>query len=207
LHYNSSKSDAENVAKEITAMGRKCHLFPCDFNNMKKVFSLIPSVFKVFPDCNLLINNAAIFRRGRLLETDEDLFDRHFNINFKTPFFISKDFASRCKNGNIINILDTKVAGTLIEYFIYTLTKKTLFAFTKMAAKELAPNIRVNSIAPGLILPPSGESKKYLSKMIPHIPLKRKGKIKDIIDAVNFFIENDYITGQCIFIDGGEHLK
>lgn len=141
------------------------------------------------------------------METDPDLFDRHMQINFKTPFFLSQDFARICKKGLIINMLDTKIHKTLIEYFVYTLSKKVLFEFTQMAAKELGPDIRVNGIAPGLILPAAGMSEKEFEEMGERIPLKQTGSPQDIVQAVGFFMENDFISGEVISVDGGEHLK
>jgi len=207
LHYHSSQPSAVDVQQHIESLGKKCQLFTCNFNDMKQVAQLIPQIAAVFPDCEVLINSASIFERVRLMETDEDIFDRHFTINFKTPFFLSRDFARYFKKGHIINILDTKISKPLIEYFTYTLSKKTLFEFTKMAAKELAPAIRVNGICPGLILPPPGEDEVYLDEKSRNIPLKRKGSIENVTSAIYFLLENPFITGEWIFVDGGEHLK
>jgi len=207
LHYSSSPVEAEKTAGEIEKKGALCHLFCADFNKMDEVSSLIPSVFERFPDCNLLINNASIFQRARLMNTDEDLFNHHFNINFKTPFFLSRDFTQHASKGHIINILDTKISKNLIEYFVYTLTKKALYEFTLMAAKELGPKIRVNGVSPGLILPSSRQSREDFERMGSKIPLQRTGNTDGVVSAVLFLIENDFITGEVIFVDGGEHLK
>ncbi len=207
LHFGSSEKEAKEVSGLVAEKGRRCRLFQCDLGDMKAVSSLIPDVRRSFPDLSLLVNNASIFKRARFMETDFDLFDRHFNINFKTPFFLSRDFARLCKTGQIINILDTKISKTLIEYFVYTLSKKALFEFTKMAAKELGPHIRVNGIAPGLILPASDMREKDFEKMGDHIPLQKTGNPQAIIQAVDFLIGNDFVTGETIFVDGGEHLK
>lgn len=206
LHYNASIDEAENTAKEIEASGRRCYLLSANFDDMTQVLTFIPHAYEISNNCNLLINSASIFERARLLDTDEDLFNRHFNVNFKTPFFLSRDFARFYKLGQIINILDTKISKNMIAYFAYTLTKKALYEFTKMAAKELAPNIRVNGIGPGLILPPPGQDESYLDEKSRSIPLNRKGNLESIESAISFLIDNDFITGECIFIDGGEHL-
>lgn len=206
LHYNTSEREAKEVARKIESIGRVCHLFPCDFTKMDEVFRLIPSVFEVFPDCALLVNNAAVFERGRLMNTDEESFDHQFTINFKVPFFLSRDFARHTKKGHIINIIDAKIAKTHIEYFTYTLTKKALYEFTKMAAKELAPEIRVNGVAPGLILPPPDKGDDYLERLSKKIPLQRRGEPQNVVKAILFLIQHDYITGECIFVDGGDHI-
>ena len=207
LHYRSSRIEAEEVARNIEQKNVACQLFTCDFNDMEDLSTLIPRVFDRFPDCNLLVNNASIFEQARLLETDQNLFDRQFNTNVKAPFFLSRDFARHCNKGQIINILDTKISRTLVEYFAYTLTKKTLFEFTHMAAKELGPAIRVNGISPGLILPSAFRNREDFEKMGKSIPLKRTGSPASVVSAVHFLIDSSFITGECIFVDGGEHLK
>ncbi len=207
LHYRNSEKEAEEVCALVEKRGGRCGLFQCDLGDMKAVSKLIPEVTQTFPDLSLLVNSASIFQRARFMETDPDLFDRYMQVNLKTPFFLSQNFARICKKGLIINILDTKIHKTLIEYFVYTLTKKSLFEFTRMAAKELGPDIRVNGIAPGLILPAAGMSKEVFEKMGERIPLKQTGSPQDIVRAVGFFIENPFVTGEVISVDGGEHLK
>ena len=207
LHYRTSKKDAETAASEIRSKGVECEIFQCDLSNSGKVATLIPRVFERFPDCNLLVNNASVFQRARLMETDEALFDRHFNTNLKAPFFLSRDFARHCRKGHIINILDTKISRILIEYFAYTLTKKALHEFTRMAAKELGPSIRVNGVSPGLILPSADLSSEDFEKMGDRVPLKTTGNPESVVSAIHFLIDNTFITGECIFVDGGEHLK
>ncbi|MEW6234529.1 MAG: SDR family oxidoreductase [Candidatus Omnitrophota bacterium] len=207
LHCHQSLPEAELLAETIRRMKVECHVFTADLNSDKDVNELIPQVFSRFSDFCVLVNNASIFERARLLETDHDLFDRHFNINFKAPFFLSQEFARRCDQGHIINMLDTKIARTVVEYFAYTLTKKALFEFTRMAAKELAPRIRVNAVCPGLILPPRGEDEEYLIRCGERIPLRRKGSVENVTAAVSYLLDNDFVTGECLFADGGEHLK
>lgn len=207
LHYHSSQDEAESAAASIRSKGVECELFQCDLSDPEDVATLIPKVFDRFSDCSLLINNASIFQRARLMETDEALFDRHFNTNFRAPFFLSRDFARRCRKGHIINILDTKVSRTLVEYFAYTLTKKALYELTCMAAKELGPSIRVNGVSPGLILPSVYLSPEEFKRMGEGVPLKTTGNPESVVSAIHFLIDNTFITGECIFVDGGEHLK
>lgn len=206
LHYNRSRGDAETLAGEIDESGGECELFCANLSDTKAAAALVSDVFERCPDCNALINNASIFERMTLLDTEEDFFDRHFNINFKTPFFLTRDFARRCKQGNVINLLDTKITQKFSSYFAYTLTKKALFEFTRMAAKELAPAIRVNGVCPGLILPPPDDDEAYIERMQTRVPMKTRGQPPDIASAVLFLLDNEFITGDCIFVDGGEHL-
>lgn len=206
LHYNHSRDAAEETCREIEALGRRCTLFACDLGDASQVRELIPAVMDSCPECCGLVNNASIFERAPFLDTTEEFFDRHFDLNFRTPFFMTQAFARCAKTGVVINLLDTKIEQRYSNYFAYLLTKKALFEFTRMAAHELAPGIRVNGVCPGLILPPPGEDVTYMLEMQDRIPAKRHGSAQDIADAVRFLVESEFITGEWIFVDGGEHL-
>lgn len=206
LHCHHSKNEAEKTAKKIKQHGVKCHIYLADLNQNDDMLSLIPNVLQDLPDLCLLINNASIFERGHLMDTDIDLFDRTWNINLKVPFFLSRDFADYRAKGHIINMLDTKISKPLLSYFIYSLSKITLSEFTKMAARELGPNIRVNGICPGLILPSKDTAQEAFVSMGSKIPLKGTGDPSRIVSAVHYLIENTFVTGETLFVDGGEHL-
>jgi len=207
LCYNTSEKDAQDTAKAIRALDRKCELFKSDLSEEDNLYSLIPAVMKKFHDLHVLVNNASIFKRATIEKTDVELFDKHIGINLKAPFFLSKEFAKAVKRGSIINILDTRISSDRTTYAAYSLSKKALAEVTRMSALEFAPDIRVNAIAPGLILPPEGKSDEYLDRLAEKVPLKRKGNTKNVTEAIRFLLSNDYITGQIIFCDGGEHLK
>ena len=122
---------------------------------------------------------------------------------------MTRDFAHICKTGHIINILDTRITHTPAKrdnYAVYTLSKKALAELTVMSAVEFAPEIRVNAIAPGLIFPPAGKSEDFLNEKAQNIPLKRKGAVVDIVKAVQYLLENEFVTGQILYVDGGENL-
>ncbi len=206
LHYNSSEQEAKELQAELEAKSIPCSLFQGDLAEEKTILNLISLVKKRFADLNLLINNASVFQRRNIFATELDIFNQNMNINFKAPFFLTRDFARVCKKGQVINIVDSKIAHNDVNYGSYALSKKVLADFTKMAAKELAPDIRVNGIAPGYILAPEGETEKYLRQRPDKIPLKRKGEPFEISKAISFLISNDYITGQHLYLDGGEHL-
>ena len=202
LHYDSSEKEAKEVKKEIEALGQKCILFKADLNKIEEVKYLIQKSKDSFSVLSLLINNASIFEEGLFIDTDTKQFDRHFNINFKAPFILSQNFAKLFQKGQIINMLDTNIIRKNSKYFAYNLSKKLLYEFTKMSAYELGPRIRVNAIAPGPILPPKGKNKINLNS----VPLKKQGDFKNITQAINYLIENSFVTGECLFVDGGKHL-
>jgi NAD(P)-dependent dehydrogenase (short-subunit alcohol dehydrogenase family) len=206
LHYNYSLNEAQNLQKEVRSLRVECELFQTNFDNPKETTKLIDRVVEIFPNLEILINNASIYESGSFLEDDLDHLERQFLINFKTPYILTRDFAIRQKKGHVINIADTKINQLAVEYFGYTLSKKTLYDFTRMAAKELAPHIRVNGICPGPILPPKSSESDYMDKRSESVPLKKTGNPELISGTVWFLIENTFITGECIHVDGGEHL-
>jgi NAD(P)-dependent dehydrogenase (short-subunit alcohol dehydrogenase family) len=211
MHYGKSREQAQASADKIKAMGVDCRLFQADLSQFDQVAALAAGVVEAMPHCTVLVNSAAIFERAGLAGTDEAILNRHFAINFKAPFFLTRDLAAFwAKNNvraNIVNILDTRITRQAVAHFAYTLSKKALYDFTKMAAKDLAPLVRVNGVCPGLILEPPGKDAAYLDKLVDTVPLKRRGSPADIAGAVMFLLDNDYITGQCIFVDGGESVK
>ncbi len=206
LHYNASRSQAETLAEQIEAKGVRCALFQEDLGQSAASDSLISSVTDQFPRLHMLINNASVFRKDALRGTKEQQFDLHFNIHLKSPYFLSKAFASHVDNGHVINILDTKIVQQKTEHFSYLLSKKALADLTRMSAVELAPDIRVNGISPGLILPPEDQDNLYLDARAKDIPLKRRGDIMNITQTLEFLVTNDFLTGQIIAVDGGEFL-
>lgn len=206
LHYFGSENDARDTESQVRELGRTCKLYKFDLAKENDLPLLINSVTKDFPDLELLINNASLFEKATIEDTEPDMIDRQFSVNFKAPFFLMRDFARRHKKGQIINILDARITQKDFNYSAYSLSKMALAELTKMAAVEFAPGIRVNGVAPGIILPPSNESIEYLDRKSKNVPLQRKGNISEIVNAVIFLTENDYVTGQIIFVDGGEHL-
>jgi len=207
LHYGHSEEEAEQTADEIRKRGVECHLLQADFKDMDAVMTLVPEMFHRFPQCNVLINNASVFHRTSFLDTTPEEFEHFFNIHLKAPFFLSQQFACRCPIGNIVNILDTKITKNIDTYFPYLLSKKALYELTHLSAKALGPEIRVNGVAPGIILPSTESGNDEIRRMVQKLPLKRQGEVEDIVSAVRFLVNHPFLTGECIFVDGGEHLN
>lgn len=206
LHYHGSKAEAESAAEAIRALGVTCTLFACDLGDTSDLTGFIDRVADACPTLDTLINSASIFHRAHLLETPDDLLDRQWAINFRAPFVLIRDFARRVRKGNVINLLDTKITRDHTPYCAYSITKKALHDLTRLAASELGPDIRVNGVAPGLILPSADLSDADFQRMAEKLPLKRPGSPEKIAQAVRFLLDHDYITGQCLLVDGGEHL-
>lgn len=210
LHYFQSAQGAEATAEAIEKMGAACHLFKADLSDMAAVNHLAQQVFEAPSkdwECRHLIHNASVFEAGSLHQTSEGLFDRHLQVNLKAPFFLTRSFAAGFRGeGSVINLLDTRIQNHSTTHFAYSLSKKMLFEFTKMAAKELAPRLRVNGVCPGLILPPDDEDELYLMEKSKTIPLQKIGSVAEILQAVRFLRDSPFVTGDCLFLDGGEHL-
>ena len=206
LHFNESLDAAEDLAAIIRKKKGICETFAADLSDRDDALSLIETVQKRFPDLNVLINNASIFKPSKLTTADLSRLDEHWAVNFKAPYILICEFARVCQKGKIINILDTHIVQNKTAHMAYLLSKKSLADLTKLAAVSLAPHIRVNGIAPGIILPPNQQSYNYLLQLANKIPLQKRGDVAHITRSVRFLLENDYLTGQILFNDGGEHL-
>jgi len=206
LHYNHSKAAVEQCRQEVGTLGVGVRLLQADFScpeGISSMWSSIPSGWK--PD--VLVNNASVFMDSDMKEAGTKSLEHHLDINFTVPYLLTKLFAKDKEGeGVIINILDTRINRQDENYLDYALSKKLLAEFTRVSAKILGPDIRVNGIAPGLILPPPGGNRSYLEERAQRIPLQRVGDVEAITQAVIFLISNHFITGQILYVDGGEHL-
>ena len=205
LHYRSSASGARETQKLIEQKGVKCQTISLDLaqaNTGPALFDQIDPVFNI----EILVNCASIFQPSSFDDESEESLIRHFNINFKSPYSLTKSFFHRYDHGHIINILDTKISKNKTDHLDYLITKKALKDLTKLSAVSCGPHFRVNGIAPGLILPPEGKDQSYLDDKAQHIPLQTTGDTNQIQNAVRYLVKNPFLTGQILYIDGGEHL-
>ncbi|HKI88729.1 MAG TPA: SDR family NAD(P)-dependent oxidoreductase [Draconibacterium sp.] len=208
IHFNRSEKPAE-VLEELLKnryLNQQFHRIKANLQSPEEVENLIPKVVSEYGKFQLLVNNASVFDSGYIAETKTELFDAQISVNLKSPFFLMRDFAAYCKTGNIINFIDTRVTTNKTNFAAYSLSKKGLWEATKMAALEFGPEIRVNAIAPGVTLPPEDKDENYLLQLAQTIPMKRPGGVKPILRSVDFILENDHLTGQLLFADGGENL-
>lgn len=209
ITYNSSASPAETTCADIEALGRESLSVQANFNQTSDMERLVSEIIDHFGHLDILVNSAAIFESGRWDDTTETNWDRHFAINLKAPFFLSQAFAKALgedARGHIVNIADWRGVRPGTDHFAYTLTKSGLIAMTKSLALALAPRVQVNAIAPGLILPPPGRDESYLEKKAPSIPLERSGSSEAIVEAVLYLVRSDFVTGDLMYVTGGEHL-
>ena len=208
IHYNHSGKEAENLKEELEAQfpNQKFETIKANLANIDEVLGLVKNAVLTAGQIDLLVNNASVFDPSYLKETEVDLYNLQFDVNIKAPFFLIRDFANQCKKGNVINFVDTRVTSNKSNFAAYSLSKKSLWDLTKMSALELSPEIRVNAVAPGVTLPPEDEDENYLDKLAQNIPMKKPGGIVPILQSVDYILENNHLTGQLLFADGGENL-
>ena len=209
IHFNKSRSKAEILRKRLVKLGAKIYLVKGDLSREKDVYKIIKfSKLKMkYFDC--LINNASIFENDKLLNFNSKSWKKHITINLKAPAILCKEFGKniRGKNNNIVNIIDQRVFKLTPYFFSYTISKTGLYTLTKTSAMSLAPNVRVNGIAPGPTIKNKRQSDKHFKNQYLATPLKHQVDVKEICNAVDFFIKNSSITGQVLAIDSGQSLN
>lgn len=183
--------------------------FHAELTDIRAVEKMFEDIGKAFGGLDILINSASVFSQGTAEQTTPELWDSQMDSNAKAPFFVAQNAARMMRprgQGKIINIAD--VAGEAIwpGYFSYSISKAALIAVNRGLAKTYAPQIQVNAIAPGPVLFPEYYTEDQKKSAIERTLLKREGSPQDIVNAVVFLIENDYITGDLIHVDGGRHL-
>nr|WP_298056407.1 SDR family NAD(P)-dependent oxidoreductase [uncultured Halomonas sp.] len=206
LHVNRSREEAEEVASVIRAKGRECEIFPCDFLS-DDLSDLLQSATQRFPGLNLLLNSASAYEPAPIAATELAMLETQFRVNMFTPLLLTRHFAEAVEKGQVINIIDNKVAYHQYPYAAYLLSKKSLAEATRMAALEFAPRIRINGIAPGVVLPASQRTSDYLEWRIDGIPLKRQGDPDHLVQALHYVLNNAFVAGQILFVDGGESIN
>ena len=212
IHYNSSKNDAQVLADEMNAQrDGSAIIAQANLDNADEIIKLADQTLSKNNRIDALVNNASTFYPTPIGDFSEDDWNSLMGSNLKAPLFLMQSFSKELKKnkGFIINITDINVDKALINHSIYLAAKSGLQTLTQALAKELAPDIRVNAIAPGVILePPNTEwTTEQKNTIINSVPLERMGSEKDIADAAIFLSEAEYVTGQILNIDGGKSLS
>ncbi|MGP8289316.1 SDR family oxidoreductase [Vreelandella zhanjiangensis] len=205
LHVNSSREEAEEVAECIRGKGRECEILPCNFMH-DPLDTLVHTAKERFSHLSVLLNSASSYQAAPIAETDLAMLETQFRINLFTPLLLTRHFAEVVSQGCVINIIDNKVAYHQYPYAAYLLSKKGLADMTQMAALEFAPHIRVNGIAPGVVLPTAQRNHDYIAWRLEGIPLHRQGTPGHLIQAMHYLLNNDFVTGQMLCVDGGESV-
>jgi len=209
IHFRNSVQEANETLRLIQAEGGSGALLQADLIEVPAIEEMFRNLDRQFGGLDILVNSASTFHTSTAVETSAELWNEQLNSNARAPFFVAQAAAQMMMkrgNGKIVNIVD--VAGEVIwpGYFAYSVSKAALIAVNRGLAKAYAPAIQVNGIAPGPVLFPDHYTEEQKRSAIERTLLKRAGHPSDIVNAVVFLIENDYITGEIIHVDGGRHI-
>lgn len=210
VHYNHSLDSAIDTVREIDKFGVKSFAVQADVREKQDVFNAFNEAISLFGNIDVLVNNAGVFpEKKKLDDISEDFWNDAINTNLRGEFFFAQAFARKALPGaKIINIASIGGAEVWRGSIPYNVSKAGVIQLTKALALELAPNISVNCVAPGIISYKDDDEAENISVPPQRVPMLRYGDSSDIFDAVRFFAESsNYITGQVLFVDGGYSLS
>jgi pteridine reductase len=209
IHYNSSSGDADALVEEIRGRGGEAVAIGTDLSRGDEVARLAREAVDAFGGIDVLVNNASVFPAERLEETDEALWDHTLAVNLKAPFLLVRHLAAtlRERRGCVVNMCDLAGLQTWGAYAAHGVAKAGLAHLTRVAARSLAPDVRVNGIAPGAVLPPDSMGQDELDALARTTPLNRIGSPDDVTRALLYLLHADYVTGEILVVDGGRMLR
>jgi NAD(P)-dependent dehydrogenase (short-subunit alcohol dehydrogenase family) len=219
IHYGQSQADAQSLCEEIQAMGREAFVLQADLDDLSQVSTLIPRASE-HGHLFALVNNAAIFEPLSWQSTTLEAWNHHLMVNLTTPFLLSQAFARLLpfgETGRIVNLLDWRALRPGADHLPYTISKSALAALTRSLAVALAPQISVNGLALGAVLPPvtkldsaaggTPDRNDASPNFLKNIPAGRWADLDEVGQSLIFLLDGpSYITGEIIHIDGGRHL-
>jgi pteridine reductase len=208
IHYGNSVSDARELVGEIEKLGRRAVAFPAELTDVAAIQQLVANVVSEFGRLDILINTAATFLQTKFGETTEKTWHGSLDTNLKAPFFLSQAAAphlTKTGRGVIINFADLGGILGWCDFLPHSLSKAGVILLTRVLAKELAPAVRVNAIAPGTITMP-GDPPDWEANYVRLAPLHRSGRPQDVADAVFYMITAEFLTGHVLVLDGGRSL-
>lgn len=210
LHHFHSRDAADQTCAEIRARGTRVVSIQADLTDaVKSAQHIVAETTAAFGGIDILINSAAVFEAETLQALTSDGWQRTLSINLQAPTFLCQEFSAQLSSdqpGQIVNIVDWRAARTDPGHLAYTLSKSGLIALTRNLAVGLAPQIQVNAVAPGAILPPPGEDERYLHNLAKNIPLQRAGSPADVTNAVLYLLRSDFVTGEVLYVAGGQEI-
>lgn len=209
VHYHGAADQAHVTVEELKALGSDADLFPADLSDVATTAPLVERVVKRFGTLDALVNSAAIMQRTPVGEVTAAQWDTMFAINLRAPFFLAQAAAPQLARvkGAIVNIADLAAFETWPAYVPHSISKAGVVQMTRGLAHALAPDVRVNAIAPGAVLLPEHWDKSAAEHLIETTPLRRLGTPDDVAHAVIYVLESDYVTGDTLVVDGGRHVR
>jgi pteridine reductase len=208
-HYRSSQAEADAVVAEIAAHAGKAQTLRANLEHVAEIEQMVSEILGSFGRIDILVNSASVFAPTPLAEITERDWDANLDTNLKGPFFLSKFAGAAMRRqgaGKIINLGDWAGIRPYKDYLPYSVSKSGLIGLTKALAKELAPQVQVNCIALGMVMPPENYTKEEVERLVSRTPTKKIGTPEDVARAVVFFCETDFATGSVLTLEGGRLL-
>lgn len=209
IHYNRSAAPAESLRAEIIEAGGVAAIGSVDLSDPESAPDLIAAAAAVLGPPTVLVNSASSFPADTVADVSVEGFRSAQDLTLATPLMLTQAFAEQVPDdlgGAVVNVTDVKTMRPYSKHLSYMLAKGGIDTLTRAAALALAPTIRVNAVALGVILPPADEDDDYARNLAANLPLQRVGGAQVVADAVAFLCENDFITGEILRVDGGGHL-
>lgn len=209
IHYHNSQRAASETAEQARELGAAASLVQGDLADPAVAGQVVSLAAQLDGPVDILVNNASVFAAGEMRATSLQEWDHNHAVNLRAPFLLSQVFARQLPAGvagDIINLNDFRALRPGADHFPYTISKVGLHGLTRSLAQALAPQIRVNELALGAVLPPENEGEDYLHVLREEIPTRRFSKPKEVAATMLFLLTNPAITGQTVCIDGGRHL-
>ena len=209
VHYHGAESGAGDTVRTIEAAGGRAVALPADLSQPDGPERLAAAVAGAVGDLDVLVNSAAVMLRTPVGATDVATWETMFAINVRAPYLLAQATAPalRRTRGTIVNIADLAAFETWPAYVPHGMTKAALVQMTRGLAHALAPEIRVNAVAPGVVLLPDGWSDEDAERLRTSTPLRRLGDPRDVAQAVLYLVEAEFVTGEVLRVDGGRHVR
>jgi pteridine reductase len=209
LHYHASAGEAAAARDEIRAAGPRAELFQADLTSADAPAALIDRVVACYDTLDVVVNSAAIMIRTPIGDVTADDWDRVFALNLRAPFLLSQAAAPHLRRtqGAIVNIADLAAFESWPGYIPHGASKAGIVYLTRALAAALAPDVRVNAVAPGVVLLPEDWPEASADRLRSTTPLRRLGEPADVARSVVFLLESDFVTGETLIVDGGRHVR
>jgi len=207
VHYLSSETEARDTAARIRRKGRRAWALRADLGDPAQAAALFEEARRKAGPVRVLVNNASVFPSDRVTGLSWEGLSENLRVNAFAPLVLGRALRAQGLAGCIVNVLDCRIQDYDKEHASYHLSKRMLFTLTRMMALEFAPKVRVNAVAPGLILPPRGRSRAWLERLKDTNPLCGLGSPQDVAEAALFLLRSRFVTGQTLYVDGGRHMR
>ena len=209
IHYHTSETEARKTADDIKSLGVQCRLFKADLVKTAELVKMVSEVYRQVRSVDILVNSASLFYKTPFKTVQESDWDKLVDTNLKSPFILCKEIGNKMAEGSggkIVNIADWSGFRPYKDYAPYCASKGGLITLTKSLARDLAPKVYANAIAPGPVLLPPDVTEGEKEAIIKNTALGRIGTPQDIANAVIFLAENDFINGTVLVVDGGRSI-